>query len=370
VNFTVDRAEFLAELQLCASITPRRPTIAILCAVRIEAADGRVRLAATDLDITILTSCAAEVTAPGAVAIEAQVLLEMVRSLDGETVTIALDGTQAVISGGGATFETNRYDADDYPVLPEIAGEAAQTMELATLQAMLSMTSDALGEDDHGLALSRVCLRFRDGEITTSAVCGHWLAKAWTAGERKPGVTVYGLTRQAVRLLGKFAVAGNANAEAWFTANESHVAITCDGRTVMDRQRDLNFPDYDNVFPKVTDRAIVNRETLLDVVARANVTAKGANSKFLRLTFSAGKLGVHSKNAIRGEFRESVPVEFTGEETVAGYDGGYLADALRLMTSNAVELGLARHNGASHLFVTPTTESDIHQLAVIASMGT
>lgn len=370
MNVTVDRAAFLAELQLCAAITPRR-AIPILAAVRIGAEKDRVTLGATDLDLTILTSCAAEIVETGELCVEAQVLLEMVRSLDGETVTLTggEGGKPVTVTSGAARFDTPTWPVDDFPVLPQMDGEAARTIDLVTLQTLLALTRDALGDDTARFTANRTCLRFGDGEVRVFAVQGNWLAAARTATARQPGETIYGLTAAAGRLLGKFEAIGNA--EAWFTANDSHLAITVDHRTIMDRQSELNFPDYEKHLPKVTERAIVNRETLLAVTKRANIVARGSRSMCLRLTFSSapGRLEITHTDPVRGKFSESIPIEYSGTGFTVGYGGGYLASAVGLMDCPAVEFGVGTNDGGvKHAIIVPTKESEIHKLAVIAEM--
>ena len=72
MELTVGKADLQKELQLCQGVVEKRSTIPILSNVLLKAADGRLQIAATDLDVTILSSCAARVTTPGGVTIEAK----------------------------------------------------------------------------------------------------------------------------------------------------------------------------------------------------------------------------------------------------------------------------------------------------------
>src|SRR5713101_3040957 len=73
MELTVTKADIQKELQLCQGVVEKRSTIPILSNVLLKAADGRLQIAATDLDVTILTSCDAKVTTPGGVTMEAKV---------------------------------------------------------------------------------------------------------------------------------------------------------------------------------------------------------------------------------------------------------------------------------------------------------
>ncbi len=65
MELTVGKADLQKELQLCQGVVEKRSTIPILSNVLLKASDGRLQIAATDLDVTILSSCAARVTTPG-----------------------------------------------------------------------------------------------------------------------------------------------------------------------------------------------------------------------------------------------------------------------------------------------------------------
>lgn len=365
MNVTLDRAAFLAELQLCAAAADKRSTIPILCAVLLDAKDGKVNLAGTDLNLTILSSTAAEIEEAGQTAIEAQTLIEIVRTLDGDTVTLVTDGARSLaVTGGAAHFTTPAYDPLDYPVLPVMEGEAAQIMELATLQKLLRSVAPGLGPNDPRATLDRTCLRFENGTVTAFGSDGIWFLRSSVSVAKAPASDIYAIPATMTSALGKLEAVGNA--EAWFTANDSHLAVTCDHRTILARRSELNFPDYDPWTPEPTIIALVNRETLAAVVARANVTAKGT-SRMLILTLADGLLILTHTNVVRGTFSESFVVDYRGEEIVRGLSGRYLTDALRTMECPMVELGFVA-DVEKPVLISPANQPDFQQLAVIAPM--
>ena len=67
MELTVAKADLQKELQLCQGVVEKRSTIPILSNVLLRAADGRLHIAATDLDVTILSSCPAKLHSPGRV---------------------------------------------------------------------------------------------------------------------------------------------------------------------------------------------------------------------------------------------------------------------------------------------------------------
>src|SRR5438270_13319152 len=105
MELTVAKADLQKELQLCQGVVEKRSTIPILSNVLLKAADNSLQIAATDLDVTILTSCVAKVTTPGGVPIEAKRLFEVVRSLPEKDVNVPMrENNQMLIKSGTAKF--------------------------------------------------------------------------------------------------------------------------------------------------------------------------------------------------------------------------------------------------------------------------
>ena len=121
MELTVAKEDFQKELQLCQGVVEKRSTIPILSNVLLKAADGRLQIAATDLDVTILSSCPAKVTTPGGVTIEAKRLFDVIRSLPDEDVHVTMqENNSMLIESGTAKFRLLGLPAEDYPTLPTV----------------------------------------------------------------------------------------------------------------------------------------------------------------------------------------------------------------------------------------------------------
>src|SRR5438093_11759298 len=105
MELTVARVDLQKELQLCQGVVEKRSTIPILSNVLLKAADDRLQIAATDLDVTILSSCAAKITTPGGATIEAKRLFDVVRSRPDEDVRMTMqEKNLMLIESGQADF--------------------------------------------------------------------------------------------------------------------------------------------------------------------------------------------------------------------------------------------------------------------------
>ena len=99
MKVTVERAQLLKSLGHVHRVVERRNTIPILANVLIRAEKSSLNLKATDLDLEVIESIAAEVAPGGSTTVPAHMFYEIVRKLpDGSQVVLEASGDRAVMS--------------------------------------------------------------------------------------------------------------------------------------------------------------------------------------------------------------------------------------------------------------------------------
>src|SRR3974390_3355334 len=93
MKVTVERAELLRSLGHVHRVVERRNTIPILANVLVKADKGKLSLKATDLDLEVTDSIAAEVAPGGSTTVPAHMFYDIVRKL--------ADGAQTRVEGSG-----------------------------------------------------------------------------------------------------------------------------------------------------------------------------------------------------------------------------------------------------------------------------
>src|SRR6266568_2818435 len=291
MELTVGKADLQKELQLCQGVVEKRSTIPILSNVLLKAADARLQIAATDLDVTILSSCAAKITTPGGVTIEAKRLFDIVRSLPDEDVRVAMqENNQMLIESGTAKFRLLGLPAEDYPTLPTVTATESYTIPLDELKTMVAKVKFAI-------ALEEI-LRLEPGEE------------------------------------------GTVN----FGVSENHLFFDAGDRRLLARMIDVNFPNYMEVISRDNDRKVmVDRERLLSTIRRISLVAN-ERTRAVRFDFAPGKLTVSSTNPELGDARETVPIDYAGNPFFVGLNAAYLTDFLSAVDTPSVALDLKDEN--------------------------
>src|SRR5947199_6299828 len=121
LKLTCGREEFVGRLGVVSRAVSTRSSVQILAGVLLEAAAGELRLAATDMELSLRTSLEAQVEADGAVVVPGRLLLELARLLPDSAVTLEHKVEEAAVEirCGTATYRLHTYNAEDFPRLPE-----------------------------------------------------------------------------------------------------------------------------------------------------------------------------------------------------------------------------------------------------------
>src|ERR1700685_3185761 len=119
MEFTVKKFDLLQELNLTQGVVERKTTIPILSHLLCEAKGNRVTLTATDLELSLRTSCEAKVKKEGAGTIPAKKLLELVRLLpDGEIKFKLLENHWIQVTSDKRTYKMVGMSKDNFPAVP------------------------------------------------------------------------------------------------------------------------------------------------------------------------------------------------------------------------------------------------------------
>ena len=315
MELTVGKADLQKELQLCQGVVEKRSTIPILSNVLLKAADGRLQIAATDLDVTILSSCAARVTTPGGVTIEAKRLFDIVRSLPDDDVHIALQDNNSVqIDSGTAKFRLLGLPAEDYPTLPSVNVAEGFSIPLDELKTMVGKVKFAITHEETRFQLNGALLKVQPNKLEMVATDGHRMAlinfpSAITGGKGKKGgdLTIL-IPRKALDEILRLESVEDGTVK--FGVSDNQLFFDAGDRRLLARMIDVNFPNYMEVISRDNDRRVmVDRERLLSTIKRISLVAN-ERTRAVRFDFAPGKLTVSSTNPELGDARETVPIDY------------------------------------------------------------
>src|SRR5512142_294248 len=108
-----------------------RTAVLVLSGIMLRAESGRLHLAATDMELSLRGSVEAQVEGDGAVVVSGRTLVDVVRLLPAEDVTLEhLPEEEVVqITCGSASFRLHTFATEDFPRLPDAAAAEIYTVD-------------------------------------------------------------------------------------------------------------------------------------------------------------------------------------------------------------------------------------------------
>ena len=108
MKITVEQKDLQKKLTGIASVVPTKTSLPILSTFLLESTgDGKVRLTANDLDVSLTNTLACETDGGGSVAIPGKKFFEIVRSLPSDKVSINIDGEKIAIKCRKSRFKND-----------------------------------------------------------------------------------------------------------------------------------------------------------------------------------------------------------------------------------------------------------------------
>ena len=341
MEFRISTEALQRALYRAHGIVDRKATMPILANVLLEAADGRLRVSATDLEIGLRDEHEATIGQPGRVTVPAKHLLDIVRSLpEGEVTLRRMPNDRVEITSGKARFRLVGASADDFPSLPDVEHVPMVDLSADVLSEMIEKTQYAVSTDETRYNLNGVYVERRDGLVRMVATDGHRLSLIERdVGEElilDRGVIV---PRKGLAEMRRLLSERPGTVSLGFSGSNS--VFRTESLVLVMRLIDGQFPDYEQVIPSSTNNTIlVERETLLSALKRVRLVS-GDRAPSVRITAKDGVFTISSENPDLGEASEEIEVEYQGGELGVGFNANYLVDVLSVLNDPRVRLDIS-----------------------------
>ncbi|REJ81517.1 MAG: DNA polymerase III subunit beta [Acidobacteria bacterium] len=363
MKLRIDRSELLTELIPMQGVVERKSTIPVLSHLLLRARDGRLHVAATDLDVSLTSWCEAEIDREGSVAVQARKLLEIVRSLVGEKVDLEVEESNALrIVSGRSRFKIHGLAPDDFPSLPEVPSSDRLEIPTEAFRGMIAKVFFAVSAEESRFQLNGALLKPKDGSIEMVATDGHRLALVETAHEDAAAGDGILIPRKALQELQRL----EGSEEVEFRRGEHHLSFSVGRRELICRILEGTFPDYEKVISKENDRVLeCDRKRLSEVVQRVSLLS-GDRARAIRFQVEDGGLRLSAANPDLGEAVEDLECSYEGDKLALGINPDYLQQFLVAVGTDQVRFLLKDEN--SQCIGVPVEGEESRYLCVIMPM--
>ncbi len=341
MKITVARDELVAKLGVVSRAVSSRGTVQVLSGILLSAESGVLSLAATDMELSLRTTLAAQVEGDGAVVVPGRLLVDLARLLPASEVTIEYRPDEGIahVVCGTAGYRLNTYSAEDFPRLPPVDAQLHAIGRVALLET-ISRVARSASRDESRPVLTGILVRFEAGKLVMVATDSYRLSVKETELDATAPELEAIIPARALQELSRLSpTAGAGSDTVELGVHENHVVFGTGDAWLTTRRIDGQFPNYRQLLPETFEVELaIARVELADVVRRVSVMAQ-RNSP-LRLRFAEGELTVSAQTQDVGEAKESLPVSYTGEEFVIGFNADFLRDGVDSIVGDDVQVKL------------------------------
>src|ERR1700722_3005956 len=165
MEFSVKRSDLLDELNLTQGVVERKSTIPILSNLLCEAKGSRLTITATDLELSIRTSCEAKGKKEGSGTIPAKKVLGLVRLLpDGEIKFKLLENHWVQITSDRKNYKLVGMSKENFPALPNFP-HALVKIPAKLLANVIAKTTFAISLEESRYTLNGALLVLKPGSL-------------------------------------------------------------------------------------------------------------------------------------------------------------------------------------------------------------
>lgn len=311
--------------------------------IYLEAADGQLRLVATDLEFISLEARAdVNVADEGAVTAPARLLQELVGSLPDAEVTIEADEHQALaVHCGAVNYVIRGLSAGDFQMFPQIGEGVSVVMPQSQLHAILSQTAFATSRDETRPILTGALFELTNNALKVVATDTYRLAVRTAVIDLATEQTVSAIvsSRALAEVLRILSADSEESVSIAVSANQIEFSIgTC---RVASRLIEGQFPNYQKVVPDGYERTLTVAVRELEPALRRALIVAREDANRIVLRPSGETLQITAKTQDVGNIDESVPASLEGEPTEIAFNARYLLDVVEAMDVEHLVLQLS-----------------------------
>jgi DNA polymerase-3 subunit beta len=357
------------------AVSPRN-VLPVLGNVLLATEEGRLKLAATNLEIGITCWLGTKVEDEGSITVPARTLLDFVNTLPNEKIHLTLDTRRQSLNLKCESFTSDikGVDAQEFPVLPSAALGEGLALNVVDLREMITQTTIAAATDDTRPVLTGVLVRLEGDQLTLAAADGFRLSmrSSKLSAPVRESISVIIPARalsELARLVGDqdetvWMVLPTGRGQAVFRLKETELSSSL---------IDGTFPDFQPIIPRsFNTRAVVSTAQFLKACKAADIFARQA-SHSARITITPGadalpgKLQVNATAAETGAGETVIDATVEGPAIEIAFNVKYLVDVLTVV--NTPNVALETTGSASPGVLRPVGRDDFIHVIMPMHLG-
>ncbi|GIW69389.1 MAG: DNA polymerase III subunit beta [Patescibacteria group bacterium] len=350
-------------LQITTRAVPAKGSLPILSNVLLSTENGRIKLAATNLETAITTYVNASVEKEGTITIPAKILKELVANLPPSTIEVNLDNDILNIKSEKTKSKINGTDAKDFPELPTMPVKGTSLeLDPKIFATAVSLVCFASSLDESRPIFTGVYIAYDNGKMTLASTDGFRLSeRTIKTGSSKAKKFTALIPSKTLAEVSKIFASSESPVKMTLSEDENLALFSAEDTTIATRIIDGQYPDYKKIIPTTAAvKASFSSSDFLDAVRLTTVFVKEGSSNTLKIRIDPeGVIKISSLNNEVGTHESEISAEVDGDMLEIAFSSKYLLDFLNNVRGEKIIIE-ANSNNSACIFKTENEEDFLH----------
>jgi|GEM_PF-6103704 DNA polymerase-3 subunit beta len=363
MKFTINSKALLTVVSALSAAVSPAPVVPALSCILFDLEDKKLRFAASDLGNTIKGTILVDAPASekGSVCLPARLLLDTLKNLAGELVTVTVDlkTLKTTLSTTSGEYRMAGVTHQDFPVLPEPENPRVATLTRAFMTDVLNATIFCTGDDEIRQALTCINLELKKDAVSAVSSDGHALSLVNKSVETSASDYIQMLLprKSAGILLGLLDRSSADNVQ--LSRSGSHVFFEFGQVSFIARLVDERYPDVKLVLPKTNSiRIDIAMDALLGSLRRMNAFTD--STRVVVMNTVGQELRIAASNEGHGNSAyETIPCDHTGDDLTIGFNVSKLMNILSHVKAKTVTLTFLSERSAAEIYDSETRDKHL-----------
>ncbi|HPA36083.1 MAG TPA: DNA polymerase III subunit beta [Chitinophagales bacterium] len=363
MRFVVSSAQLLKNLQKISGVISSNTVLPILEDFLFDINNNTLQITATDLDTTMSVTMEVDSKEKFKVAIPARILLDSLKALPEQPITIAVEETTngIEITTDNGKYKLSGENSADFPKEPVAEGVDEVKLPASVLYKGVNKTLFAVSNDELRPAMTGVFFQLDDKGITFVATDAHKLVK-FNRSDIQGGNASFIVPKKALNLLKS--IIPNNDTEVSVQFNKSNAFFVFDKIQLICRLIDAKYPDYNAVIPKENPNLLsVQKDDFYSSLRRTSIFSNKTTHQVV-LKMAGAELTVSAQDLdFSNEASEKLTCEYLGNPMEIGFNAKFLLEMLSALDSSDINIELSTPNRAG--IIRPAEKEETEDLLML-----
>jgi DNA polymerase III subunit beta len=330
-------------LGIAGRAVPSRTTMPILGNILLATDHGQLKLAATNMELSIVHWVGARVETEGEITVPARNYIDLVNTLPPDQVNLTLDTSTLTLQlGCGSVNASFRgIPAEEFPLVPDPDGENGFKVESEELNVGLEQVTFAASSDDSHPVLTGVLAEFEGKSMTLAAADGFRLSlREIPLVDPVPSPFSVIIPARALQELMRITSGLEEPVSISTTRPHNQILFQMPDTVLNSQLIDGTFPDVRRIIPSSSKtKVVVGREEILQACKRAAIFARDV-ANIITLRVDEGELTVAADSAESGQGSTRLMASVEGNGLEIAFNVRFLIDVFSALDTPQVSLEL------------------------------